>query len=29
MMDTFRPLRVSAAALAIEDAEYHRSWLEG
>jgi homogentisate 1,2-dioxygenase len=29
MMDAFRPLRVSAAALAIEDAEYHRSWLEG
>jgi homogentisate 1,2-dioxygenase len=28
MMDTFRPLRVSTAALAVEDADYHRSWLE-
>jgi homogentisate 1,2-dioxygenase len=28
MMDTFRPLRVSTAALALEDADYHRSWLE-
>lgn len=28
MVDTFRPLRVSAAALAIEDPEYYRSWAE-
>jgi homogentisate 1,2-dioxygenase len=28
MMDTFRPLRVSTAALAVEDEDYHRSWLE-
>lgn len=29
MVDTFRPLLVSADALAIEDAGYHRSWIEG
>ncbi len=28
MMDSFRPLRVARAALALEDPEYHRSWLE-
>jgi homogentisate 1,2-dioxygenase len=28
MVDTFRPLLVSAAALAVEDEEYFRSWLE-
>ena len=27
MMDSFRPLQVAKAALAIEDADYHRSWL--
>ena len=26
MLDTFRPLRVAADALAVEDAEYERSW---
>jgi homogentisate 1,2-dioxygenase len=29
MMDSFRPLTVAKAALAIEDAAYHRSWIEG
>ncbi len=29
MLDTFRPLRVSTAALEIEDREYFRSWIEG
>jgi homogentisate 1,2-dioxygenase len=29
MMDSFRPLRVARAALAVEDGEYHRSWVEG
>ncbi len=28
MLDTFRPLRVSSAALDIEDREYYRSWIE-
>jgi homogentisate 1,2-dioxygenase len=28
MLDTFRPLQVSAEALAIEDKTYYRSWLE-
>lgn len=28
MMDSFRPLKVARAALAIEDPEYHRSWLD-
>jgi homogentisate 1,2-dioxygenase len=28
MLDTFRPLRVAAAALPIEDPDYHRSWIE-
>ena len=28
MMDSFRPLKVAKAALAIEDARYHLSWLE-
>lgn len=28
MCDTFRPLKVARAAVAIEDKEYHRSWLE-
>lgn len=27
MIDTFRPLRVSQQALAVEDQEYYRSWL--
>jgi homogentisate 1,2-dioxygenase len=27
MMDTFRPLRVSQAVLAVDDPEYPRSWL--
>jgi homogentisate 1,2-dioxygenase len=29
MLDTFRPLKVAKAVLAVEDAEYGRSWLEG
>jgi homogentisate 1,2-dioxygenase len=29
MLDTFRPLHVSTAALAIEDRGYYRSWIEG
>ena len=29
MMDSFRPLRVAKAALAFEDANYHKSWLSG
>ena len=29
MLDTFRPLQVSTAALGIEDPGYYRSWLEG
>lgn len=29
MMDSFRPLKVARQALPIEDAEYHRSWVEG
>jgi homogentisate 1,2-dioxygenase len=29
MLDTFRPLRVSQQALAIEDPSYFRSWVEG
>ena len=28
MMDSFRPLKVAKAAMAFEDPEYHRSWLE-
>jgi homogentisate 1,2-dioxygenase len=28
MVDTFRPLQVSTAALAVEDPDYHRSWFE-
>src|SRR6266853_3350701 len=28
MMDTFRPLKVAKAALPIEDANYHKSWLD-
>jgi homogentisate 1,2-dioxygenase len=28
MLDTFRPLKVAAAALPVEDREYHRSWVE-
>jgi homogentisate 1,2-dioxygenase len=28
MVDTFRPLRIAKAALAFEDPEYFRSWLE-
>jgi homogentisate 1,2-dioxygenase len=29
MMDSFRPLHVAQAALAIEDPNYYRSWAEG
>ena len=29
MLDTFRPLQVSAEALPLEDVEYVRSWLDG
>jgi homogentisate 1,2-dioxygenase len=29
MMDSFRPLKVAKAAIAIEDPEYHKSWLQG
>ena len=29
MMDSFRPLKVAKQALAIEDPEYHKSWLQG
>jgi homogentisate 1,2-dioxygenase len=28
MMDSFRPLQVAKTAMAFEDPEYHRSWLE-
>jgi homogentisate 1,2-dioxygenase len=28
MMDSFRPLKVARAAMAIEDPAYHRSWIE-
>ena len=28
MVDTFRPLQVTEAALAIEHNDYHQSWLE-
>lgn len=28
MMDTFRPLEIAQPALAIEDKEYYRSWIE-
>jgi homogentisate 1,2-dioxygenase len=28
MMDSFRPLKVAKAALAIEDPHYHKSWVE-
>jgi hypothetical protein len=27
-VDTFRPLKVTAQALALEHPDYHRSWLE-
>jgi homogentisate 1,2-dioxygenase len=29
MMDSFRPLKVSRAAMAFEDTNYHKSWIEG
>jgi homogentisate 1,2-dioxygenase len=29
MMDSFHPLKVAKAAIAIEDPEYHKSWLQG
>lgn len=29
MIDTFRPLRVARQAVAVEEPQYHRSWLEG
>ena len=29
MIDTFRPLMVTEAALKIEDGNYYQSWLEG
>jgi homogentisate 1,2-dioxygenase len=29
MMDSFHPLKVAKAAIAIEDPEYHKSWLLG
>ena len=29
MMDSFRPLKVAKQALAFEDKEYHKSWLQG
>ena len=28
MMDSFRPLKVAKAAMAIEDPNYHKSWLD-
>jgi hypothetical protein len=28
MVDTFRPLRVAIDAVAVEDQEYYRSWIE-
>ena len=28
MVDTFRPLQVTEAALAIEHDDYHQSWLD-
>jgi len=28
MMDSFRPLKVAKQAVAFEDANYHRSWIE-
>jgi homogentisate 1,2-dioxygenase len=28
MMDSFRPLKVAKAAMAIEDGSYHQSWVE-
>jgi len=28
MMDSFKPLRVAKAAEPLEDASYHRSWIE-
>lgn len=28
MMDSFRPLHVAKAAVAFEDPNYHRSWVE-
>ncbi len=28
MMDSFKPLKVAKAAMAIEDPKYHRSWLD-
>jgi homogentisate 1,2-dioxygenase len=29
MMDSFRPLKIARAAVAFEDRDYHRSWVEG
>lgn len=29
MMDSFRPLKVARAAMAFEDPDYHRSWVDG
>ncbi len=28
MMDSFKPLKVAKAAMAIEDPKYHKSWLD-
>jgi len=28
MVDTFKPLKVTEAAMEIADEEYHKSWLE-
>jgi homogentisate 1,2-dioxygenase len=28
MMDSFRPLKVAKAAIAIEDPNYHKSWID-
>jgi len=28
-MDSFRPLRVGTQAMAFEDPNYHKSWVEG
>jgi homogentisate 1,2-dioxygenase len=28
MLDTFRPLKVSDAAIQIDDGKYYKSWLE-
>jgi homogentisate 1,2-dioxygenase len=29
MVDTFKPLRVSKAAVGVEDPDYYLSWIEG